>query len=298
VRMAENGGAYVARNQGLDMATGEFVTLNDADDWSHPKKIETQVRFMMENPKVMGCTSEQYRCLNDFCVTKIRGTGGFITFNTSSFLWRLDPVKDALGYWDTVRFGADNEFVRRMQAVFGRESFQRIPTGPLSFQRDSSSSVTSNPIKGIDSGEYYGVRREYFLAQSYFHRTASTLKYYNDKSRRPFEVPPMMINLGSDSYNRVFDVVICGDFSVANKDITNIVETIEGLAKSGKSVGLVERLSIDNDTTEPSEEIRQRISVGKASMCVYGENISYRKLIELEPQLSASGFAPSITNKI
>src|SRR5699024_2803988 len=30
----ENSGAYTARNTALNVATGDFVTINDADDWS------------------------------------------------------------------------------------------------------------------------------------------------------------------------------------------------------------------------------------------------------------------------
>ena len=96
IQMEQNGGAYVARNRGLDEASGEYVTLHDADDWSHPKKIETQVRFMEENPEVMGCTSEQARCQEDLMFGKLRGGGGFIVFNTSSFLWRRIQVTEAL----------------------------------------------------------------------------------------------------------------------------------------------------------------------------------------------------------
>src|SRR5690606_340521 len=34
IRTEKNGGAYVARNYALRIATGEFVTCNDSDDWS------------------------------------------------------------------------------------------------------------------------------------------------------------------------------------------------------------------------------------------------------------------------
>ena len=57
--MPKNNGAYIARNYGLDIAKGEFVTIHDADDWSHPSKIETQVEFLIKNKDVIGCTSRQ-----------------------------------------------------------------------------------------------------------------------------------------------------------------------------------------------------------------------------------------------
>src|SRR5699024_9213980 len=41
----QNSGPYVARNIALQEATGEYVTVNDADDWSHAEKIATQEIF-------------------------------------------------------------------------------------------------------------------------------------------------------------------------------------------------------------------------------------------------------------
>ena len=38
----ENAGAYAARNAGLRIATGSFITTHDDDDWSHPDKIAMQ----------------------------------------------------------------------------------------------------------------------------------------------------------------------------------------------------------------------------------------------------------------
>ena len=39
IRQTENLGGYAARNRAAAEATGDFVTVHDADDWSHPEKI-------------------------------------------------------------------------------------------------------------------------------------------------------------------------------------------------------------------------------------------------------------------
>src|SRR5699024_495983 len=44
-----NSGPYVARNIALNEAKGEFVTINDSDDWSHAEKIEKQVNHLLAN---------------------------------------------------------------------------------------------------------------------------------------------------------------------------------------------------------------------------------------------------------
>ena len=40
----QNSGAYTSRNIGYSMASGEFLTIFDGDDWQHPQKIELLVR--------------------------------------------------------------------------------------------------------------------------------------------------------------------------------------------------------------------------------------------------------------
>lgn len=279
LRMEKNSGAYVARNHGLDEATGEYVTIHDADDWSHASKIETQVRFMQAHPDVMGCTSEQARCLDDLSFKAPKGFGTYIVLNTSSFLWRRKPVHEAIGYWDGVRFGADNEFIRRMHIAFGKKSSQNLATGPLSFQRDAKTSITGDPIKGLNSGgRYYGVRREYFGAQAHHHKTAANLKYGKDRSHQPFPVPPMMLQPGNAGYQRRFDVVLCEDLRLGNPAVATVCADVEILAAQGKRVGLVEIYTYEAPANPVDPRIRDLLAHGFAEMIVYGDVVEARDI--------------------
>jgi hypothetical protein len=284
IRMEQNGGAYVARNRGLDAATGEFVTIHDADDWSHPQKIEVQARHLMAHPEVMGCTSDQARMLEDLSFTKLRGNGQFIVFNTSSFMYRRVPVRRALGYWDTVRFGADNEFIRRMQAAFGRRSYEKVNTGPLSFQRDSESSVTADPVMGL-GGAYYGVRKDYYDAQMYHQASGRPLKYDGIPDRRPFAVAPMM---RPDRKQRLegprhFDLVIFGDFREYGPELAEWLAEIGRRRAQRQKVGLVEVADYRVQTPDNGMclEFRRLVDGELVEILVYGDEVTAESIAYL-----------------
>lgn len=45
----KNLGGSLTRNRGIDVATGEYITFLDDDDRYTPEKVETQLRFMLDN---------------------------------------------------------------------------------------------------------------------------------------------------------------------------------------------------------------------------------------------------------
>lgn len=47
----ENGGLPVARNRGIDRATGDYITFIDADDLWTPDKLESQLTALQQNPQ-------------------------------------------------------------------------------------------------------------------------------------------------------------------------------------------------------------------------------------------------------
>ena len=55
VRHSENRGLAAARNTGLYAAHGEYIAWLDADDVSHPRRLERQISFMRKHPEISLC---------------------------------------------------------------------------------------------------------------------------------------------------------------------------------------------------------------------------------------------------
>ena len=161
IRQERNGGAYAARNRGLEAATGAFITTHDADDWSHPQKIERQLAFLDARPEVMGVCTHWARATTGLEITPNWRIGDpVIHWSHPSFLFRR-AVLDRLGPWDPVRVGADTEYVWRLQAAFGKEAFHKIDARvPLAFAIDDASSLTRSKQTHVSTINY-GLRQIY-----------------------------------------------------------------------------------------------------------------------------------------
>jgi glycosyltransferase involved in cell wall biosynthesis len=52
VSLPRNVGFAGALTTGLFLARGEYIAIQDADDWSHPERLERQVAFLQENSEI------------------------------------------------------------------------------------------------------------------------------------------------------------------------------------------------------------------------------------------------------
>lgn len=138
----ENRGAYSVRNDGLDMATGEFVTIADKDDWHHPQKFEFQASYLMENPDQVATMTNWVRVDPEMKFLIRSGTGKIVYQSFASLMFRREPVMEKLGYWDAVRKGGDAEFRARLEAVFGQEIWPAWQP-PMAFSLLGTDNLTS-----------------------------------------------------------------------------------------------------------------------------------------------------------
>lgn len=211
VQMPKNGGAYAARNYGLALATGDFITTHDSDDWSHPQKIELQVNYLKKHAQVMGCVVHWIRAQSSLHFTQNWRPGGSLThWSHSSFMFRKQ-VTATLGYWDKVRIGGDTEYIWRMQAHFGKDAFAKIqPDTPLAFALDEESSLTRTKATHVRT-VYFGLRHIYRQIAMWWQHNQPDLKLPADAARRPFKAPQTMVTPQGEPLR--YDMVIAGDFS-------------------------------------------------------------------------------------
>lgn len=285
LRTDANRGPYVARNVALDEATGEFVTCHDADDWSHPQKIERQVRHLLRHPQVVGNTSQQARVSADLRFHRRGQPGRYVFRNLSSFLFRRGPVRERVGYWDSVRFGADEELVQRVVLAFGADAVADLDTGPLCLQRQAPGSLTTDPRFGYH-GFLMGARQDYLESYQHHHRTATTLRYGFPQHPRPFPVaaPLRTTPASGTGRRRHFDVVIASDFRLLGGSTQSSIEEIKAQRALGLRTGLVPlaRYGVDPvRTVLPS--VRDLVDGDLVQVLVSGEEASCDLLVVRYP---------------
>ena len=103
-------------------------------------------------------------------------------------------VKSVIGYWDSVRIGADSEFIARIELAFGVENTVTLPEilmlcahRPMSLSRD--------PDVGINLNGLSGPRGTYRSAYKQWHQTQSArgLLINFPLRDRPFPAPKIIL---------------------------------------------------------------------------------------------------------
>lgn len=230
-----NGGSYRARNIGLEQATGEFVTVHDADDWSHPQKLELQAAPLIARPRLLATLSQGIRVAHESIQFLTVANGLYIRQNISSLMFRREPIAEAIGYWDEVLFGADSEFHERIEAKFGASSVKVIGAGPLSFTRFLASSLTGGGYASTQSG-ITGIRRFYVDSYNFWHKQIKagrlSAKLGRASSGRPFAAPPLQHDRRAE-YSK-FELVLVADLTSSKQnEAAAVLKRVAGLERVG-----------------------------------------------------------------
>lgn len=280
IRLDKNQGTYIARNTALKIAKGEFVTCHDADDWSHPMRLELQALHLNKNPKCIANTTQASRITEDLMFYRKGRIGNNIITNTSSLMFRRTLILEKVGYWDSVRFSSDSEFINRIYKLFGKSSIEDLKVGPLSFPRVTNGSLTANSSFGLN-GPLTGARRYYRDRYLMFQEDSNNLKYDFPQINRPFAIiEPMKPDRSINEFGkREFDIVFISDFRL-NAAVSLILDDINLAVRYGYKVGIIQLYDYDKaPTTQLDNVIKNLIDNNDLELIVYGENIESKYLI-------------------
>jgi len=193
-RMEVNGGTYLAKNFGITQASGKYLAFMDSDDWTHPQRIERQVAKLVQNPAAQGVINDYFR-IDENSNIPYRGNGS-IRMACISLLLRK-KAQEKIGFFDSLRVGADTEYIERLQAVFGESALirDRIPN---MFMTQHSSSLTGGGRFHISWRSIAGDRLQHHSAFREWHKKISSGNAEGWMARklrvRPFEGPPAMLS--------------------------------------------------------------------------------------------------------
>ena len=223
VRHVKNRGAYAARNTGLERATGDLVTVHDADDWSHPQKIAVQACDLLHTGAPYNTTSF-IRVFPDLRIRLTRNPSRAPDYQTSLMTKRDYLV--ALGGWDEVRFGADTELYARLRATHCAQSRIRVPSIPLTFALQHEASLTRSNVTGIQTLKY-GARFAYKEAQEHW-RNLELKKTTPDlrtvAGERRFPVPTICVEHKIEPLH--YDFLFVSDFTLEKTCSVDFLELI------------------------------------------------------------------------
>lgn len=194
-----NVGPYVSKNIALLEAKGDWITGQDADDWSHPQRLEHHLGAIMKNGNIIRASRTylirmepdgRFDSIDQLSADRLDGVA---LLSPVSALFKRDFLVDELGSWDCARFGADNELISRAAFRQGKEIHIQEIVSMICLDLDGS--LTNNPHFGI--GKKYGfghARRAYHRAWKSWHAesmTVDNLKYEFPPLKRNFTLPEL-----------------------------------------------------------------------------------------------------------
>lgn len=212
VCLPHNGGAYAARNVGLQHTSGDYITNHDSDDWSHPQRLERLAGALSDEPTCVGVMAHWVRCDGAMHFQRWHMENSLIHPTVSTLMFRRE-ILARVGGWDEVKVGADTELWQRIVAMYGPGAVKEVLPGvPLAFGRQLPESLTSATATHLSS-RYFGLRRLYQELSQSWHASAATSDalYLSKNSDQRRYLPPSAVSKNF-STAQSYDWVLMADF--------------------------------------------------------------------------------------
>jgi hypothetical protein len=281
IRLPQNGGTYRARNAGLLAATGQFVTGQDADDWSHPERICRQVEILSTNSEISGVITSANRT-DDRLVRISAGLNPHRNCEITLMTRRSDAL--AVRGYLPVRKGADSEFRERIEVWTGRP-VHAMPE-PLYMIRMTPGSLSRSDFR---PGWSHPARRAFWSAYKHWHKTAEVNELcvgglFGGESL-PFQTPS---RIQGDITERRFDLCFAADWRINSFLQRSALDEVSAALEAGRSVSI---LQLESPFTEAgavrslTPELQTKLNCGEVGQVFVDEPASIGMLIVRDPSV-------------
>lgn len=285
IRKTVNGGTYRARNTALTEATGDFFTCVDSDDWAHPQRLERSVRPLLEDDSLMATRASGVRASADLELSRV-GRGGRILVS-SSLMVRTFPGLNRLGFFDTVRKGADNEYALRLEAAYDGLVLDLPRQHVLTVLLADDDSLSASDFA---PGWRHPSRAEYAESQRRFHEDVFAGRrpaFLDPAAPRAFPAPRRWERYPQDGApGPVLDLCVVADWRSGCVDEATLAY-VTAAADRGAVVGLVHLESLHDlrptlDTVTPG--LRELIAEGRVERVYLDDDRETAALVVADPR--------------
>lgn len=193
--LEENVGTYRAKNIGMSISRGQLLTFMDSDDTISRDRISSQTALLLEQ----GLVATTCNYIRRTPKGELVPMGGLTERQALISLMFKRAVLGDIGWFDSVRTSADDEFFERIRHVYGRQAHGNVPL-PLyhALHREQSLSTGSLAPVNLSSADGESMlsepRRAYIAAYRQWYselEVAGGRPYipFNIMAPRPFPVP-------------------------------------------------------------------------------------------------------------
>ncbi len=158
IELKENRGTYHARNIGIKQSTGEFITFQDSDDWSHPQRLELQLNELLYTTTNIASFSHFFRVDQSSGLPICRQNYPLLRLNLSSMMTSRLILNKLGGFDATKRVESDKKLFELIKSIYNKESisYVRKPLAIGLYRENSLTTAKSSGFNkyGFSNGRY------------------------------------------------------------------------------------------------------------------------------------------------
>jgi teichuronic acid biosynthesis glycosyltransferase TuaG len=185
IQLESNSGVALARNAGIDHATGRYIAFLDADDFWTPDKLSSQIEYMRADGGVFSFTGYEFTSANgtpNGVAVSVPSKVSLVDYLKNNIIWTstvildMEKISKQDVYMQNLSYGEDAlAWIRLLSLHEGASGLNRV----LSYYRRTAGSLSANKLAILTKKFwlYMGMReisivhRMYYFVLSLFYAT-------------------------------------------------------------------------------------------------------------------------------